>query len=389
MKKLIFLFLVLPFFFASCEKEDTPEPSVVQRTVFVYMPWSTDLLSYFEKNIDDMQIAIGKGILKNERVLVFLSTTSNDATLFELKYEGGECTRKILKTYENPAFTTEAGITSILNDVKSYAPADGYSMIVGSHGLGWIPVSSAATRSVGQRMHWDGQGEYGTRLFGGTSSEYQTDVTTFAQAIVNAGLKMEYIMFDDCYMSCVEVAYDLKDVTHYLIACPTEIMKHGMPYEDMCVHLFGEVDYEGICKVFLDFYQNYEYPYGTIGVTDCSELDELAAIMKEINSKYTFNSSLLSSVQTMDGYSPTLFFDFGDYVSKLCPDQDLLDKFNMQMNRTVPPTFKSHTEYYYTDVRYYNNIVKINTYSGITVSDISTHRFAAKKTETAWYQATH
>ncbi|MBD9091034.1 MAG: Clostripain family protein [Bacteroides oleiciplenus] len=389
MKKLVFLFLILSFFLASCEKEDTPELPVVQRTVFVYMPWSTNLLPDFQNNINDMEIAIKKGILKNERVLVFLSTTSKDATLFEFQYKDGECVRNTLKTYENPAFTTAAGITSILNDVKSYAPANSYSMIIGSHGLGWIPVSSASTRSVEQRMHWDSQGTYRTRLFGGITSEFQTDITTFAKGISDAGLKMEYIMFDDCYMSCVEVAYDLKDVTHYLIGCPTEIMVHGMPYEDMCTYLFGEVDYAGICEVFLDFYQNYELmPCGTIGVTDCSELDELATIMKEINSKYTFDASLLNSVQIMDGYSPVIFFDFGDYVAKLCPDQDLLNKFNAQLNRTVPPAFKSHTEYFYTAVGY-GRKVKINTYSGITISDISTHRYAAKKAETAWYKATH
>ncbi|WP_294609122.1 clostripain-related cysteine peptidase [uncultured Bacteroides sp.] len=389
MKKFVFLFLVLSFFLTSCEKEDTPELPVVQRTVFVYMPWSTNLLSDFQNNINDMEIAIKKGILKNERVLVFLSTTSKDATLFEFQYKDGKYIRHTLKEYENPAFTTAAGITSILNDVKGYAPANSYSMIIGSHGLGWIPVSSASTRSVGQQMHWDSQATYRTRLFGGITSEFQTDITTFAKGISDAGLKMEYIMFDDCYMSCVEVAYDLKDVTHYLIGCPTEIMVHGMPYEDMCAYLFGEVDYAGICEVFLDFYQNYELmPCGTIGVTDCSELDELAAIMKEINSKYTFDTSLLNSVQIMDGYSPVIFFDLGDYVAKLCSDQDLLNKFNTQLNRTVPSAFKSHTEYFYTAVGY-GRKVKINAYSGITISDISTHRYAAKKSETAWYKATH
>ena len=387
MKKLVFLFLILSFFLTSCEKEDTPELPVVQRTVFVYMPWSTNLLSDFQNNIDDMEIAIKKGILKNERVLVFLSTTSKDATLFELQYKDGECIRHTLKTYENPAFTTAAGITSILNDVKSYAPANGYSMIVGCHGFGWIP-SSSSTRGIDQRMHWDSQGIYRTRWFGG--KEFKTDITTFAKGISDAGLKMEYIMFDDCYMSCVEVAYDLKDVTHYLIGCPTEIMAHGMPYEDMCVYLLGTVDYASICEVFLDFYQNYErMPCGTIGVTDCSELDELATIMKEINSRYTFESSIMGSVQVMDGYLPAIFFDLGDYVTKLCPDRDLLDKLEVQLKRTVP--FKSHTEYFFTMAKdvYRGEIIKINAYSGITISDISTNNDTAKKAEIAWYKATH
>lgn len=41
---------------------------------------------------------------------------------------------------------------------------------------------------------------------------------------------MEYILFDDCYMSSLEAAYDLRHVTRHLIACPTEIMAYGMPY---------------------------------------------------------------------------------------------------------------------------------------------------------------
>lgn len=77
-------------------------------------------------------------------------------------------------------------------------------------------------------------------------------------------------------------------------------------------------------------------PCGTIGVTDCSELDNLAAIMKEINQRYTFNEELTGELQRLDGYTPTIFFDYGDYVSKLCSDPDLLEQFNEQLKRAVP-----------------------------------------------------
>lgn len=41
---------------------------------------------------------------------------------------------------------------------------------------------------------------------------------------------MEYILFDDCYMSSVEVAYELKEATRFLIASTSEMMAYGMPY---------------------------------------------------------------------------------------------------------------------------------------------------------------
>ena len=50
----------------------------------------------------------------------------------------------------------------------------------------------------------------------------------------------------------------------------------------------------------------------------------------------------------MDGYSPVRFFDFGDYVSKLCKDPELMAEFKAQFERTVPGKYKKHTEYYYS-----------------------------------------
>ena len=170
-----------------------------------------------------------RNILQNERIIVFLSTTATKASLFELKYEKGKCVRIPLKEYDNPAFTTVNGIAGVLNDAKSFAPARRYAMTIGCHGMGWIPVSSPASRSIGEKEYWEYEGVPLTRYFGGTEKEYQTDISTLSEGIAQAGIKMEYILFDDCYMSSIEVAYDLKEVADYLIACPTEIMAYGMP----------------------------------------------------------------------------------------------------------------------------------------------------------------
>lgn len=51
---------------------------------------------------------------------------------------------------------------------------------------------------------------------------------------------MEYILFDDCYMSSLEVAYELRHVTNYMIACPTEVMVFGMPYSTIGKYLLSE-----------------------------------------------------------------------------------------------------------------------------------------------------
>lgn len=386
-KIILFLFLVISFGLISCSDDNNePQgPTDTRQTVFIYMPWSTNLTSYFKDNIKDFETAIKNGILKNDRILVFFMSSPTEATLYELAYEKGQNVRKTYKEYLNPAFTTSDGITSILNDVKQFAPASQYSMIVGCHGMGWLPVSSNSLRTSGVKYHWEYEGVPLTRYFGGLSSEYQTDITVFAKGISNAGMKMEYILFDDCYMSTVEVAYDLRNVTNYLIASPTEIMAKGFPYDLVGKHLVGDVDYAAICNEFYEFYKNYSTPCGTIGITKCSELDNLATIMKEINQKYIFDSSLINQIQRMDGYTPVIFFDYGDYVVNLCSDKDLLQRFEDQLERTVP--YKKHTDTYYSmSVR---GQVKINAYSGVTVSDPSLSTLARLKTQTAWYKATH
>ena len=370
----------------SCEKEDTPSvPTKVNQTLLMYLPWSDNLYTYFQTNISDMEKAIGKGILKQERVIVFLSTSVKEATMFELTYQNGKIQRKTLKNYTNLPYTTAEGITSLLNDIKNIAPANQYAMTIGCHGMGWIPVSKSKVRSISPvKMHWEYEDAPLTRYFGGTTSATQTDITTLAKGIADAGLKMEYIMFDDCYMSTVEVAYDLKHVTDHLIGSTSEIMAYGMPYEKIGKYLLGNVDYEAICNEFYSFYSTFDMPCGTIAVTDCSELDQLAGIMKKINQRYTFNTEQLNSIQPLDGYSPVIFFDYGDYISKLCDDPELSEQLNIQLNKTIP--FKRNTEYYYSAGK---GKIKINTFSGITISDPSQNQLALKKTETNWYKATH
>lgn len=131
----------------SCRKEEIPSADN-ERTLFMYLPWSTNLTSYFYQNIDDMEDAIFRRGLDKERVLVFLSTSSTEAELFEITVNNGTCTRQILKEYTRPAFTTEEGLTGILNDMESFAPAKTYSLIVGCHGMGWLPVAQSKARAA-------------------------------------------------------------------------------------------------------------------------------------------------------------------------------------------------------------------------------------------------
>lgn len=375
------------------EKIETPDPE--SRTLLMYFPWSGDqntLTAFFEKNIEDMESVVARGILKKDRVLVFFMPTATQAELFELVAERGQCVRVEHRRYDTlPDFTTADGLASILKEVCRIAPAQRYAMTVSCHGMNWIPAARGRTAYGAHREkeHWEIERPDGpiTRWFGG--SRYQTDIEALAAGIAQAGMKMEYILFDDCYMASAEVAYALRHAAERLIASPTEVMAAGFPYAEIGQYMVGRVDYAGICRGFYDFYTAYPYPYGTISVTMCDQMDALAEVMRRINEKCTFDATPenLAALQRMDGYTPVRFFDLGDYVRHLCDDPALLAEFEEQLERTVPSAYRRNTPYYYSNT---NGTNPIRTYSGITVSDpsISPTTVVAKQ-ETLWWRATH
>lgn len=409
MKRLLALLLSALVLVACDDKNTYEEPVAPQQTLLMYFPWSgndsgsTGLLSHFLTNIDDMEEAIRYNAPEGCRVLIYLverkvetgiggaTNTYFEGSLQELKARDGQVERVQLTSYRDPDMTEAEQIARLLKDVQAYAPAPRYAMTIGCHGMGWIPATAtkAVSREGAEREYWEYEGAEQTRWFGGMTAEFQTEIPTLAEAIRRAGMKMEYILFDDCYMSSVEVAYELKDVTDYLIGSTSEIMAEGFPYTEIGVLLLGEVDYEGICESFYQYYmERSSYPCGTVAVTVCRELEALAEVMKRINAaSEELTASELSQVQVLDGYDPCRFYDLGDYVNCYCKDAALRGEFERQLERAVPAAFRRHTPTFYSMT---SGETEINAFSGITTSDPSLSPLVVDvKGSTAWWKATH
>ena len=399
-KKLTSLLILLAtLFIVSCH-EDVPAPYPIpqglpDKTIFVYMPWSAarnneerSLYNNFLQNIKDIEAAIEaeKGLGRN-KLMVFIATSANSAVLMEVKYAAnGTCQHDTLQRYEQhnmPAYTTTNGLASIFNEVKAQAKAKQYALIVGCHGTGWL--------------FSEGKSRARTRYFGGTDHYFQTNIPTLAAAIEQAKMPMQFVMFDDCYMSNIEVAYEMRHATNYLIGCCSEIMAYGMPYKNIWKYLIQQKpNYQAVVNEFHKFYSIYQWPYGNIGVTDCSKVDEVVARMKTINAATANKANLIDweDVQRLDGYEKTIFFDMGDYVNKICttPETQVLARdLHTALALLVP--YKSTTPYIYTALGELNyNTIRVNAYSGITISDPTKSDFEkalTTKKATGWWKATH
>lgn len=392
---------------SSCSEEAVDVDDINKQTILVFMPWSgsqssSGLYRYFQENLDSIESAIAKKGSLSGRVLVFLSTSYNESSLYEITYDKGTISHTPVKSYTGNSYTTAEGITQILNDVQANAYALNYAMIIGCHGCGWTYKDDWTDYPYQAKQHPSTSFPFKakakstslpyptTRFYGSVSdNSYATDIPVLAQAIADAGITMQYILFDDCYMANVETAYELKNATNFLIGSTSEVLAVGMPYQTMWESLATTTPaYATAVSAFKTFYSAYEYPYGTLSAIDCRKLDRLAQQMKTINQYYTLADSLVDSLQVLDGFNTPLFYDMGDYVSHLCANNDMLNDFNSLLSQAVKSS--AHTDSIYSYLYYAPQYIKVNTFSGLTISDPSRNPVAVKGREkTAWWRDTH
>ena len=430
-KKLFTLFICsisLAMTFTGCSEEAFDTDSVNKQTILVFYPWTgsqsdTGLLGDLQNNIDSICDGIidRKG-LNNSRVLVFLSNKYNHSMLYDLQYNATtkSVDRVPLKEYEGASYASAEGIADIMNEVKTKASALNYALIVGVHGCGWTYASDwskypdyarpSVTRPSDSALNGYSATGYSatgissfsgiqfgpdpnaplTRFFGSVSlAENAMDISTLAEGIRESGLKMQYILFDACYMSNIETAYELKDVTNYMIASGSEIMAAGLPYRSMWSYLNSSTpNYSSIVSTSVNFYKNSSAPFCNLAAIDCRQVEKLAGVMKDINAEYQLSASVsLDSIQHLDGFRPNLFYDLETYVDSLHPSGYLLDQFKSQLKLTIKAS--DHTDEAYTCI-YSSDSFKIKNYCGITISDPSQHSVAIKGREkTGWWKATH
>ena len=417
-KKLFTLFICMFSFamtFTSCSDEAFDVDSVNKQTILVYYPWtgsttSSGLKQYLSNNIDSIcQGIVAKKGLSDSRVMVFFSEKYNKSTLYDLQYDAASKTvnRVPVKTYEDNSYCTAEGFANLLNEVKQNAEALNYALIIGGHGCGWSCAddwinypNQAKSFNTQQTFDTSFSGiQFGadpnnptTRFFGSVDrKENSIDLSTLAEGIKQSGIKMQYILFDVCYMGNVETAYELKDVTNYFIATSSEIMAKGIPFRSMWSYLNGTTpNYSSLVNGIVNFYKNSNTPYCNMAAIDCRQLDALANVMKEINQKYTLDTTIpLDSIQPLDGFLPHLSYDMAVYVDSLKPSGYLKEQFNNQLKKTVKVA--AHTEYAYTALYLYPEAtIKVKNYCGLSISDPSQHPVAIRgKEKTGWWKATH
>ena len=422
MKKLHHIVLVLALaapLFTGCTKDEgvTPRPPVPEtadQTIMFYLT-GTNLGSYFRKNVDDAMNAIDRNILHNSRVLVFIQPQRGLSMVLELYYTprnddyvpGAQfsyehCKVDTLRRWADADFNSMDGgtITEVISYMAEQAPARRYGLILGGHGLGWVPdgTSVNAIRFSAFQDFWSPMPNALPSRWMGDSGK-RAEIPQLAAAFGNTGLHFDYLLFDACFMSSIEALYDLRGCADHIIASPCEVMAAGFNYTDILPHLLADAgtsyDLPGVCSEYHDYYMNRATTKsGCIALTVTGELEPLAAIVKEIETKYPGQTYDRASLQTYEGLDEHVFYDLQGYIEAICDEKDpLLDKFRAQMGKTFPTESRLHTPSFYSvyglgDAPNGMHTIEDGKYSGVTTS-APCERFAPEWGQTAWYRATH
>ena len=404
----LFLVGILIFTLPSCskDKEEPVTPKTPQTLLFYFVGTDLDQRgNHLRNNRKAIKAALNYNIQGNSRVIIFHQNgQKKQGDIVEMQYKNGLCEETVLSTVTLPDQMTATELGNIFSQMMQFAPADSYSLIIGSHGLGWIPFGAEPESSVAYMgkdketpilTHedlWEQGGNVVTRFLGDDNNpENKFNVTALAQAIASTGKKMEYILFDACFMANVESLYDLRHSAKYIAASACEIMGAGFPYMDIVPLMLQNngttYDLPQICeKYYLDYKDDAFYPSGAVALIDCSQLDALAKAMKAVNSAKHKDYDV-ESLQAFERQDNHIFFDLGDYVNSACDDNAVKEAFNKQLSQTV---IKKYTpERFYSAYPWRNSgICELETFCGISTSAPSILYRSAYE-QTSWYKATN
>ena len=355
MRIIQYIGVILFFFLVSCEKNDV-EPQKT-RTLMVYLAGDNNLSGHMQKNISSMMSAWKKSY--NANIVIYFDAPNAAPELYTFRFNGKEVEKQVLKTYEEMDCADPEVLKEVLNEMQDLYPSDSYGLILGSHASGWIPSGGSGRSS---RMLY--AEPVLTRSFGTDyTGPNEMDTRDMAKAIPFNKENLEFILFDACLMSSIEVLYDLRDKAKYVIASPAELPAPGFPYARVMPYFWGkgtnlEKDLVKVCDEFWDYYNTYNAAnrFGTIALIKMDGMEHLFDLTREVlQGKKDYVADIYQKAvycYPMVEYSKhDRFFDLGEYMKYMTEGREGLYKEYRDFLDNQVVIYKNATNpFYYTEI---------------------------------------
>lgn len=299
--------------FLSCTKEVLQQNALPGRTLLVYMGGDNNLSVETDSKID--ALLAGWSSECSGRLLIYQDRSNDVPRLLEVK-GGTSCKVPYLQEiefYPEENSASEEVFKRVIGKMVEYAPAKSYGLLLFSHGTGWLPPGAyeypetfrlrSVVRDKGNEMSIPG----------------------FAEAIPDK--LFDYIILEACFMGGVEVAYELRKKTDYLLVSAAEIFSPGFTdiYPDKLECLFRQAE-TGLPDFAEGWFEHVRSRPGnnraaTVSVIRTCGLDSLLMSVRPVGIPYW--NAKINGIQGFDrNESKQFFFDLADYYQRMAtPEQ--------------------------------------------------------------------
>lgn len=343
----------------SCN-DNIPEPDVqINRAVLVYMIADNNLYNNALADINEMESVWSDSY--DGAVYVYMSSPALGeqkvpSKLYKVRQgTTSKIESEVVTIYpfsDDPA--APATLTKVIEDVRSRANAKSYGLMLWSHGSGWVPKGLAPLKSAEPPVNYSF----------GSSDTFRSEMEIDALAVaLPTDIVFDFIEFDACYMASVEVSYQLRKNTKYVISSVAETLVAGMPYDRIMPDLMADqANVVGIAQKFYEYFnvQSGVMQSATISVVDCSKLTALATSLDNLISANPRNSSQIE-YHAIQQYGRaqfvSVFYDLGDFVDRVWSGAPQLAAFNTALNDAV--IYKSNTPWLFREIQ-------VRTHSGLS-----------------------
>ena len=388
--------MLLLFSMTSCRWFCPDEEHIYDRTVLVYIAAENTLAPFFRSDINEMLQAVDD-IPENSRLIIYLDDTQMPRLISIERDQEGNPIQKTLFQYTSDL---DSGDPETLHQIMTWTtkhyPAHSYGLVLWSHGDGWV-VANTNTPPMQRSICIDNNQNtsYSDRGSKMDIAEMSEVLATFP--------RLEFILFDACFMQSVEVAYELRHTTKHIVASPAEIPGPGAPYNRIVKPMFASpFDATKIADEYFKTYndadrENVLQDYGVLlSVVDCDLLEELASVTAEMIIKYADKESALD-MRDIQRYCPKPttsrpnFYDMNAYMMLLITDEADYQRWHKALDRTM--SYAAATPWWFS---IYSNqgreMVDLNVYSGLSCyvpqSEDSYTELNTLFHTTSWYTAT-
>jgi hypothetical protein len=358
MKK-IFALLAFATLLSACHKDDEPEDNTPDRTILVYLAGENNLTNYADQDLKEMKKA-SKQLNNKQQLIVYVDQATSTPPFFA-RIQDGEYVDSV--SVEESLTADPAVLEKALIYMRTKYPAKSYGLVVWGHGSGWI-LSSDSIAYARSRAYGGDTGNNST----GSAGKYWMNIPPMARAIAKgmAGTPLTFVMGDCCSFGSIEVAYEIRNLTDYVIGSPAEVPDDGAPFDVVIPAMFNtSADfYKAVIDQYYNFYleeynnnprryynrvpgdlQGYSVP---LSVVKTSELGTLATATAQLLSTI---SDKLQPEGSLDLTNKMFYAIYGN-------NRYSYDMYNILKANTSAADFNTWTTAYKKTLPYYRNSLR-------------------------------